>query len=62
MVETVSTLRQDVQRAYYLDQFFTTKHEEIASALQGSQEASQALEALAQSDPANMTTYQSMVQ
>lgn len=62
VVGTVATLRQDVQRAYYLDQFFTTKHQEIASALQGSQHANQAFEALSESDPANMSTYRSMVQ
>lgn len=61
VVETVSSLRQDVQRAYFLDQFFTTKHQEIAAALEGSSHASEALEALAQSDPANISTYQSMV-
>lgn len=62
VVETVASLRQDVQRAYFLDQFFTTKHQEIAAALQGSQHANQAFEALSESDPANMSAYRSMVQ
>jgi hypothetical protein len=57
----VSELRQDVARAYYLDQFFTTKHEEIAAALKDAPQASSAFEALSQSDPANMSTYSSML-
>lgn len=61
VVEIVATLRQDVQRAYFLDQFFSTKYQEIAAALRGSSHASRALEVLAQSDPANMSTYQSMM-
>jgi len=60
-VQQLATLREDVTRAYYLDQFFAAKSSEITRIFQGSQEASQAFDALSTSDPANLAAYSAMM-
>jgi len=57
----LQTLREDVTRAYYLDQFFAAKYSEIIRVFKGSQEASQAFDALSQSDPAHLSDYSTMM-
>lgn len=60
-VEELAALREDVTRAYYLDQFFSAKYQEMISVFRGSQEASQAFDFLSQSDPAHLSDYSTMM-
>lgn len=60
-VQELAALREDVTRAYYLDQFFSAKYREMISVFQGSPEASQAFDALSQSDPAHLSDYSTMM-
>ena len=60
-VEELQALREDVTRAYYLDQFFAAKYSEIVRVFRGSQQASQAFNALSQSDPAHLSDYSTMM-
>ena len=61
IVEELAALREDVTRAYYLDQFFAAKYQEMIRVFRGSQEASQAFDALSQSDPAHLSDYSTMM-
>jgi len=61
IVQNLLALREDVTRAYYLDQFFSVKYREIANVFRGSQEAAQAFDALSQMDPAHLTEYSQMM-
>lgn len=61
IVEDLAALREDVTRAYYLDQFYSAKYKEIVSVFRGSQEASQAFDALSKADPAHLSDYSSML-
>ena len=60
-LQELQALREDVTRAYYLDQFFSSKNRELVSIFQGSQDASQAFDALSQLDPANLSAYSGMM-
>lgn len=60
-VRELAVLRDDVTRAYYLDQFFAAKFQEMISVFRGSQEASQAFDVLSQSDPAHLSDYSTMM-
>lgn len=60
-VQELQALREDVTRAYYLDQFFAAKYSEIVRVFKGSQQASQAFDALSQSDPAHLSDYSTMM-
>lgn len=60
-VQELQTLREDVTRAYYLDQFFAAKYSEMIRVFRGSQQASQAFDALSQSDPAHLSDYSTMM-
>ena len=61
IVRDLATLREDVTRAYYLDQFYSAKYKEIVGVFQGSQEASQAFDDLSKADPAHLSDYTSMI-
>jgi hypothetical protein len=61
IVEELAALREDVTRAYYLDQFFAAKYQEMIRVFRGSQEASRAFDALSQSDPAHLSDYSTMM-
>lgn len=60
-VRQLQVLREDVTRAYYLDQFFATKYSELVNVFRGSQEASQAFDALSKIDPAHIAAYTDMM-
>lgn len=61
MVQQLQTLREDVTRAYYLDQFFASKYSELVNVFRGSQQASQAFDALSKIDPAHIAAYTDMM-
>ncbi len=61
VVQNLSSLRDQVTRAYYLDQFFSAKFKEIASVFKGSPEATRAFDALSQMDPAHISDYSQMI-
>ncbi len=61
IVQELQALREDVTRAYYLDQFFAAKYLEMIRVFRGSSEASQAFDALSQSDPAHLSDYSTMM-
>ena len=61
IVQNLSSLREQVTRAYYLDQFFSAKFKEIASVFKGSPEATRAFDALSQMDPAHISDYSQMI-
>jgi hypothetical protein len=58
----LEAVADEVQRAYYLDQFFTAKSKEIASAFKGSTMASQAYDTLARLDPSHLSDYSVMLE
>ena len=58
----LEAIADEVQRSYYLDQFFTAKSKEIASAFKGSTMASQAYDTLARLDPAHLSDYSVMLE
>lgn len=60
-VQQLQVLREDVTRAYYLDQFFATKYTELVNVFRGSQQASQAFDALSKIDPAHIAAYTDMM-
>ena len=60
-VQQLQVLREDVTRAYYLDQFFASKYGELAAVFKGSQQASQAFDALSKIDPAHIAAYTDMM-
>jgi hypothetical protein len=61
MVQQLQALREDVTRAYYLDQFFASKYGELANVFKGSQQASQAFDALSKIDPSHIAAYTDMM-
>lgn len=61
VVNSLASLREDVSRAYYLDQFFSAKYQEISAMLRGSPQANQAFDALTKMDPAHISEYESML-
>ena len=61
IVEDLAVLREDVTRAYYLDQFFSAKYREIVAIFRQSPEATQAFDALSQMDPAHLSDYSTMM-
>ncbi len=61
VVQNLSALRDQVTRAYYLDQFFSAKFKEIANVFKGSPEATRAFDALSQMDPAHISDYSQMI-
>lgn len=61
MIQGLVSLREEVTRAYYLDQFFAGKFSEIASVFRSSQQAAQAFDALSKLDPAHMSDYSAMM-
>ncbi|MDE2995728.1 MAG: DUF4835 family protein [Bacteroidota bacterium] len=60
-VQELQALRENVTRAYYLDQFFAAKYGEIVDVFRGSQQASQAFDVLSQIDPAHLSDYSNMM-
>jgi hypothetical protein len=60
-VNELQALREDVTRAYYLDQFFAAKYSEMIRVFNGSSQASQAFDALSQIDPAHLSDYSTMM-
>ncbi|MDA0875053.1 MAG: DUF4835 family protein [Bacteroidetes bacterium] len=60
-VQKLQALREDVTRAYYLDQFFASKYSELVNVFRGSPEASQAFDALSKIDPAHIAAYSDMM-
>ncbi len=61
LIQSLVPLREDVTRAYYLDQFFSAKFGEIANVFRNSSEATQAFDALSQMDPAHLSNYSQMI-
>lgn len=61
LLNNLASLREDVSRAYYLDQFFSAKYGEIAAMLRGSSQANQVFDALSKMDPAHISDYQAML-
>lgn len=61
IMNNLASLREDVSRAYYLDQFFSAKYGEIAAMLKGSPQANQAFDALSRMDPAHISDYEAML-
>ncbi len=61
LLNNLASLREDVSRAYYLDQFFSSKYGEIAAMLKGSPQANQAFDALSKMDPAHISDYEAML-
>jgi len=61
VVGTLESLREEVTRAYYLDQFFSAKYLEVVALFKGSQQAPQAFDALSQMDPAHLSDYSGMM-
>ncbi|MDA1027881.1 MAG: DUF4835 family protein [Bacteroidetes bacterium] len=62
LVQGLVSLREEVSRAYYLDQFFSTKYLELANVLRSSPQATQAFDALSKMDPAHLSDYSYMMQ
>jgi hypothetical protein len=62
IIQDLSGLYTDGNRAYYLDQFFATKYQELAAVFKGSSLASQAFDVLQQVDPAHLSDYTQMMQ
>lgn len=58
----LEAVADEVQRAYYLDAFFTAKYREIAVIFKGSTIAAQAYDTLARLDPAHLSEYSTMLQ
>ena len=61
LVQSLVGLREEVSRAYYLDQFFSAKYLEIANVFRSSQQATQAFDALSKMDPAHLSDYSQMI-
>lgn len=61
LVQSLVGLREEVSRAYYLDQFFSAKYLEVANVFRSSQQASQAFDALSKLDPAHLSDYSQMI-
>ena len=61
LVQRLELLREEVSRAYYLDQFFAAKYSEIAAMFQSSPEATSAFDSLSQTDPAHLSDYSQMM-
>ena len=62
VLQDLEGLYTDVSRAYYLDQFFSTKYQELSAVFKGSSVASQAFDVLQQLDPAHLSDYTQMMQ
>lgn len=62
LVQGLVSLREEVSRAYYLDQFFSTKYLELTNVLRSSPQATQAFDALSKMDPAHLSDYSYMMQ
>ena len=62
VVNNLEVVASDVTRAYYLDQFFTSKYKEITSIFEGSSIASRAYDTLSRIDPAHLSDYSRMLQ
>lgn len=61
LVQSLVSLREEVSRAYYLDQFFAAKFSEVANVFRSSGQAAQAFDALSKIDPAHMSDYSQMM-
>lgn len=61
LVQKLVGLREEMSRAYYLDQFFSAKYMEIANVFRSSPEATQAFDALSKMDPAHLSNYAQMM-
>ena len=57
----IEAVADEVERSYYIDQFFTAKYREIATAFKGSTVAVQAYDTLARLDPAHLSEYSTML-
>lgn len=62
VITALQVLSNEVSRSYYLDQFFSTKYQEIAAVFQGSRLASQAFDILSVVDPSHLSDYNQMMQ
>jgi len=62
LVQGLVSLREEVSRAYYLDQFFAAKYQEVANVFKSSPQATQAFDALSKMDPAHLSDYSYMMQ
>jgi Domain of unknown function (DUF4835) len=61
VLESLVSLYDDVSTAYFLDQFFATKYQELAAVFKGSPLASQAFDVLQQMDPSHLSDYTQMM-
>lgn len=61
VIEELATLRENVARSYYLDQFFSAKYQELAAIFKDSRQASQAFELLSVTDPPHVSDYSAMM-
>ena len=61
LVQSLVGLREQVSRAYYLDQFFSAKFGELANVFRSSTQATQAFDALSRLDPAHLSDYSQMI-
>jgi uncharacterized protein DUF4835 len=61
VLESLASLYEDVSTAYFLDQFFATKYQELAAVFKGSPLASQAFDVLQQMDPSHLSDYTQMM-
>jgi Domain of unknown function (DUF4835) len=62
VVDRLERIYTDVSRAYYLDQFFTAKYQEMTAVFEGSSVASQAYDKLSRIDPSHLSNYSTMLQ
>jgi hypothetical protein len=59
---TIQQLYDGTSRAYYIDQFFSAKYQEITAIFQGAPSANRAFDIVSQIDPAHMSEYNQMMQ
>jgi len=62
LIQGLVGLREEVSRAYYLDQFFAAKYLEVANVFRLSPQAVQAFDALSKMDPSHLSDYSYMMQ
>ncbi len=62
VVGRLEPLSDEVQRAFYLDTFFTAKYKELAAVFKGSSVANQAYDTLSRVDPSHLSEYAVILQ
>lgn len=62
VITALQVLSNEVSRSYFLDQFFSTKYQELTAIFQGSRLSSQAFDILSVVDPSHLADYNRMMQ